>query len=328
MIFIRKVSVLFALLLWHDEACAVEGEEPKFTEISILATTQHLIIGEFFPQAESHLLLASQGDKSPYLVLQAMDEYELIVEAVTRKQLCARYQAEECFMNGNVRLPILDKDHHLVGLYSFLFPCKRNYCEIVFYILPQYRGRGYMPEAMSKINEVVLKYIEKTTYWSRNRPLEDCDKCQQLSAQQLNDQFDTFYEFKPKMLKGIYAEVLLSNKSSLIANIKANMIPGRSIDGDTWWGEICFYFPAREEDPILTEVVKRIAYATCSEDEEKSVVFAQQKIETFSFISSVVADQAISLLESENLKQNVSTLSGIPLSLLTIYRVIIKNLLS
>jgi hypothetical protein len=45
------------------------------------------------------------------------------------------------------------------------------------------------------------------------------------------------------------------------------MIPGKSIDGDTWWGEICFYFPAKQENPVLSEVVRCIAYSTCTQDE-------------------------------------------------------------
>jgi hypothetical protein len=326
MVFTRRVSVLFALLLWLREACAAEAEEPRFTDVSILATTKRLIIGEFFPQAESQLLFASRGDKSPYIVLQAMDEHELMVESITRKKLCEQYLLEECFMNGNVRLPILDKDHHLVGLYSFLFPIKKHYCEVVFYVLPHCRGRGYMPEAMQEINKLVLNYIEKTTYWSKQQSLDDWDKLRQLSAQQFNDQFDAFYQFKPKMLKGIYAEVLLSNKSSLIANLKANMVPSKPIDGDTWWGEICFYFPARQEDPILTEIVRRIAYSTCTQVEEESVILAVRQIKTFSFISPEISDKAICLLELENLKQNVSTLNRVPLSLLTVYRTIMSSI--
>jgi hypothetical protein len=183
MVFTRRVSILFALLLVCQEVCAAETEELRFKDVSILATTQRLIIGEFFPQAESQLLRASREDRSPYIVLQAMDEHELIVETITRKKLCERYLLEECFMKGNVRLPILDKDHHLVGLYSFLFPTKKNYCEVIFYLLPQYRGRGYMPEAMQEINKLVLNYIEKTTYWSKQLSLDDWSQPQQLTEQ-------------------------------------------------------------------------------------------------------------------------------------------------
>lgn len=325
MVFIRIVIILFTEFLWHQDACGAEIDEPRFTDVLILGTTSRLIICEFFPEAEQQLLFASRDDTSPYIVIEAMNTNEIIVDSVMRKKLCERYK-NACFMNGNVRLPILDKDHHLVGLYSFLFPDKKNYCEVVFYLLPQYRGLGYMPEVMMSINELVLRYIEKPTYWPKRRPADEWDQIQQMTEQQLCDQFDMFFQFKPKVLRGIYAEVLLSNKSSLIANIKAKMIPGKYDNDDTWWGEICFYFPAKQEDPVLTEVVKRIAYSTCTEDEEVSIVLAKQQINTFSFISSEIAVQAVALLESENLKQNISTLKGIPLSLLAVYRITLKNL--
>jgi hypothetical protein len=57
-------------------------------------------------------------------------------------------------------------------------------------------------------------------------------------------------------------------------------------------------------------------------------MLAQQKINTFSFIPLETSEQAIALLLSENLKKNVSTLSGVPLSLLAVYRVIIENFLT
>lgn len=323
----NKFITFFSFMLWNCCVFAAEISdtvEPQFMDVQVLAKTERLVICEFFPQVEQQLLRMSKDEISPYLIVEKMDEDEIITELTIRKKLREQYSLEECFMNGNARLPLLDHNYHVIGLYTFLFPDNKNYCEAVFYLLPQYRGRGYMPEAIVKINELLLKYTEKPTYWPELRPSADYEEIRQLSESQFYDQFDTFYQFQAKKIEGMYAEVALSNKSSLIANLKANMIPSKSKHSDAWWGEVYFYFPVKEQDPLLTEVVRRIAYSSCSEEEENSLNIARQQIRAFSFISPEIADQAISFLELESSKKTVSFLAEVPLSPFVIYRIILK----
>lgn len=319
---------LFILFSYFCAEAAEENSPQRFPQAKPLAETQRLFICEFFPEAEQQLLLNSKKEAPSYIALEERHKSEKITELVVRRKLRQQYREEECFMKGNSRLPLLDKDYQVVGLYSFTPPDNAGYCEVIFYISPQYRGLGYMPEAITKINELLLEYMERPTYWPKmktNLERSKWDALKELTEDQFFDRFDEFYLFKPKQIKGIYAEVALLNKSSLTATLKSNLEPIKPHTGDLWWwGEACFYFPVKkQENSLLRKIIKAIADSPGTSEEEISLTLVQQQIKEFDFIPQEIKDKAIALLQKEGQKTN--TLDGIPLCLLLAYRVIIAE---
>lgn len=211
----------------------------------VLVETDRLLVCEFYDEVNSTLLDLSINDPSPYIEVDKLSDFEVMMTNVIREKQLQTFKADEILFNGNTILTILTKAHQLVGTYSIAPIDEDGYCELSLYILPPYRGCGYMPEAVLAINKTLMSYVGKVTYWPETispQILNTLERHPKLTKELFLESFNLIFAFKAVLFKGVFAEIESGNTSSIKAIEKTNM---QCVEKKYPDEPSIFYFPPR-----------------------------------------------------------------------------------